>query len=384
MNDLMEHFVADSLSSLTSLLTAFDQPINESQLAEVYRAVHTVKGTAQTFGLRTAAQLASEVEDELSMPAPDARRVAEGIRRLIGALESPASSSAGESAAGTDTLRAPEGRLLASLPASVREKLSSSELEACAKALRQGKNILSAGIAVAPSALASEYEAVRALLSQFGPVIATMPGSGAPPAGRICLEVLFASSDEPAPDLALRERTGLTIETVTAASAVSFKPAEILAPLIDHGRALSKERQKRIVFEDCSDDLEMSALQASTVFYAFLHLIRNAVTHGIAESGTVRLDLRADAEGLSASVSDDGRGIDLAALRERARELGLDTDAGTGLVFEPGLSTAGDVSDASGRGVGLDAVRRLVESAGGTISVSETGRGTKFEFRLPN
>jgi two-component system chemotaxis sensor kinase CheA len=133
-----------------------------------------------------------------------------------------------------------------------------------------------------------------------------------------------------------------------------------------------------------------------------MHVLRNAIDHGV-ESPAARADsgknpvavvtIRARHEGshVVISVSDDGRGLDEDLLRKKAIEKGLiQPDAmltraeAFALIMLPGFSTAAAITDVSGRGVGMDVVRRQIESLRGTIVIhSERGRGTTFELRLP-
>jgi len=132
------------------------------------------------------------------------------------------------------------------------------------------------------------------------------------------------------------------------------------------------------------------------------HMIRNAVDHGLESAeeraragkgptGTVTLRAFQDGTGVVVQVADDGRGIDRARVAERAARLGLVSDPGdvgekeaARLLLEPGFSTADEVTDISGRGVGLDVVRRNVEALRGTVELeTEPGRGTTFTLRLP-
>ncbi|MFP5516206.1 MAG: chemotaxis protein CheA [Alphaproteobacteria bacterium] len=135
-----------------------------------------------------------------------------------------------------------------------------------------------------------------------------------------------------------------------------------------------------------------------------LHLVRNALDHGIEPpdrrmavgkplGGTLRVRAFQDKDGVVVEVSDDGAGIDPAAMRRAAVAKGLlepaaaaalsDIDA-VRLVFAPGFSTAGTVSDLSGRGVGMDAVRAAVERAGGRVEIASTpGIGTRVRLSLP-
>jgi two-component system chemotaxis sensor kinase CheA len=133
-----------------------------------------------------------------------------------------------------------------------------------------------------------------------------------------------------------------------------------------------------------------------------MHLIRNSMDHGVEPrdlrssrgkrpTATIHLSARHSGASVLIGVSDDGRGIDAEAVRRLAIEKGLIaagvslTEAQTfGLIFEPGFSTAKQVTDVSGRGVGMDVVRQRVDSLRGSIEVHSTaGSGTSVTLRLP-
>ena len=131
---------------------------------------------------------------------------------------------------------------------------------------------------------------------------------------------------------------------------------------------------------------------------AFVHLLRNAVDHGIEtaearvaagkpERATLKLLAQSDAELLTLEISDDGRGIDWAKIAEKARERGLPSSSEKDLVdalFCDGLSTADAVTEVSGRGVGMSAVRDAARLLGGVVTVTSTpGSGTTVRFRFP-
>ena len=132
------------------------------------------------------------------------------------------------------------------------------------------------------------------------------------------------------------------------------------------------------------------------------HLVRNAVAHGIETAverqsqgkpaaGRVRMVLSQQGNTLWLQISDDGRGLDYQRIRQRAMALGLltpeistDDAALSDLIFEPGFSTANEITELSGRGIGMDAVRAAVLALGGQLKVSsQSGAGTCFMLSLP-
>jgi len=133
-----------------------------------------------------------------------------------------------------------------------------------------------------------------------------------------------------------------------------------------------------------------------------IHLLRNAVDHGIEPlgerekagkpaSGTIRMDCMQQGNAVVIGIQDDGRGLDLDRILQRAIDNGLatrgrkyETSELIDMLFEPGFSTAETITDISGRGVGLDVVKTEINRLGGTISVSSTdGNGTAVRIQLP-
>lgn len=169
-------------------------------------------------------------------------------------------------------------------------------------------------------------------------------------------------------------------------------------------RDLSRELGKEVHLEIIGGETELDRTVIDQVGDPLMHVIRNAVDHGIespderASQGKARagvLTLRAFQESNSVEivVEDDGRGMNLRALRDRAFENGqisaaqfenITPEEMVDLVFLPGLSTARKVTDISGRGVGMDVVKKVIEGLGGVISVrTQQGQGTSIHIRLP-
>ena len=167
-------------------------------------------------------------------------------------------------------------------------------------------------------------------------------------------------------------------------------------------RDLSKSLNKKInlVIEGEETELDKSVIE--DLLDPIMHSVRNSVDHGI-ESTEVRIAagkpeegmvlLKATNEGnmIVIEISDDGKGIDVESIKAKAVERGIlnpnkvltDVEA-YNLIFEPGFSTAQQITAISGRGVGLDVVRRSIEKLNGSVTVtSEKGKGTKFIIKLP-
>ncbi|WP_409419725.1 chemotaxis protein CheA [Marinomonas sp. RS-M-Aa-14] len=167
-------------------------------------------------------------------------------------------------------------------------------------------------------------------------------------------------------------------------------------------RDLSKELNKQIELITIGGETELDKMVLDKLSDPLIHLIRNSIDHGI-ESSDVRLSEGKPATGsitLTArhadshvviTIQDDGKGLDTKRIHELAIERHLithDAELSTAevhqLIFEPGFSTAKAISDISGRGVGMDVVKRSILELGGTISIhSKEGEGTEFSVRLP-
>ena len=165
---------------------------------------------------------------------------------------------------------------------------------------------------------------------------------------------------------------------------------------------LSGELGKPIEFITSGEDTELDNTMIERLADPLVHLIRNAVDHGLESAdrrvsagkspkGTVRLSAVYSGAEVAISVSDDGTGLDAARIRAKAEENGLIT-AETKLtdqelyqlIFAPGFSTAREVTSLSGRGVGMDVVKRTIDSLRGTIELATVhGQGTTATLRLP-
>jgi chemosensory pili system protein ChpA (sensor histidine kinase/response regulator) len=167
-------------------------------------------------------------------------------------------------------------------------------------------------------------------------------------------------------------------------------------------RQVATETGKRVdvVLDGIGVEVDRNVLERMTA--PLEHVLRNAVVHGIEspddrqaagkpETGTIRISLTRDGQNLRLEVADDGRGLNYAAIREAAVQRGLMnpelqlSDAQVALfILEPGFSTASELTQSAGRGVGMDVVASEVRQLGGSLELdSEAGRGARFIIRLP-
>ncbi|HEY0190317.1 MAG TPA: response regulator [Kofleriaceae bacterium] len=191
-------------------------------------------------------------------------------------------------------------------------------------------------------------------------------------------------------------------EIVSSAWALRLSPVhQTLAELGDHALELARAQGKelKVRIDDGGAMVERHLLDE--VREPLLHLVRNAVDHGIEmaserrgkpEPAEIALSAEGRGDHVVISVADDGRGVDLAAVRQAAIMRGLAEPASIiseetahELLFMHGFSTRRDTTDLSGRGVGLDAVRRRLMAIGGRVTVSsKPGAGTRFAIHIPS
>jgi two-component system, chemotaxis family, sensor kinase CheA len=169
-------------------------------------------------------------------------------------------------------------------------------------------------------------------------------------------------------------------------------------------RDVAKQRNKEIALEIAGQNTDLDKGILDSLAEPLAHLVRNAADHGIETQaeregagkparGTIRLNAYHEGDQVVIEVSDDGHGLDRNKIVRKAIERGIATASEVGrmndaealqLIFAPGLSTADEVTEISGRGVGLDVVKSALESLKGSVELkSEPGRGTTFRLMMP-
>jgi two-component system chemotaxis sensor kinase CheA len=211
------------------------------------------------------------------------------------------------------------------------------------------------------------------------------------------------------PSQALHETVGRLDSLVKGLQQQAMKlrmmPLELIADRFPRAvRDLARRRGKELNFEILGKEIELDRAILEELPDPLLHIFRNSIDHGIeppeervrsgkAPTGTIRLEASKERESVIIRVSDDGRGMDPAHLRQVALERGVisreqhdslsDTEV-LCLITVPGFSTAKEVTDVSGRGVGMDVVRNAVETLRGSLIIeSVLGQGSTFTLKLP-
>jgi two-component system chemotaxis sensor kinase CheA len=180
--------------------------------------------------------------------------------------------------------------------------------------------------------------------------------------------------------------------------------ARVMDNLPRTARQIATRLDKRVEVEIVGAELELDRSILDRLGEPLLHMLRNAVDHGLETAdvrtaagkdpvGRIFIEARRKKDCIVIDVGDDGRGIDLESVRQRAIDAGLlyadladdlPPEEIASFIFKPGLSTKDEVSDVSGRGVGMDAVKATIESLGGTVELrTELGRGTTTTIVVP-
>jgi two-component system, chemotaxis family, sensor kinase CheA len=166
------------------------------------------------------------------------------------------------------------------------------------------------------------------------------------------------------------EEDRIKFRILYAAQSEKIRVQALFQKAVHAGNRVAARLSKEVNFVTAGAEALVDQHAGDVLEDALLHLVRNAIGHGIETQGTVTLSTQLSAGKLHVFVTDDGRGID---------------PVYRAMLFQPGFSTATEVSEFSGRGVGLDAVKTEIEAIDGTINVtSELGQGASFVIKLPN
>ena len=413
--DLLQDFVSESLELLalaeSTVLdkTAFD---NE-QVNTAFRSFHTIKGMAAYLQQPSIQDAAHAIEDRL-LPVRDGAKPADttfvqcvltGVDRIRGLLNAIHAGTETETDASLDAPRI--GDLLAEMG------VPREVIEETARHLKPNERL---GDKLVESGKVSRKVVDQAVQQQnaarsgdgFSRVATSKLEEMVNMVGELLIAQAMVVSD---PELnrfanlsAAVQRQSRILRNLQVLS-LSLRMVPLRATFQKMARAVhdtARKLGKSIDYQTAGEDTEIDRTLAEAMADPLMHMVRNAVDHGIEQgaartaqgktaTGTVKLEAFHAGDNVVIQLTDDGAGMDPQRLRKKAIEKGLVqadrqmTDAECfDLVFLPGFSTAAKVTDVSGRGVGMDVVRRQVRNANGAVHIqSAPGKGSVFTIRLP-
>jgi len=435
MDEIIKDFLIESLENLDRLDREFVEleraPGRQDLLASIFRAIHTVKGTCGFFGFSKLERLTHAGESLLSRLRDGQRTMTpacaeallamvDGVRAMLASVESRGDDGDQEYPALIEVL----GRLTSGEEVSLRGTTPAAPL-----ALVSPPSVAAPPDAPAPTTPSAPAPAPELVLAQ------TARAEEAPAAGaeartqadatvRVDVSVLdhlmvLVGELVLARNQALQATKGgadglenayQRIDHVTASLQEAVMRTRMLPlgnlfnryPRVVRDLAAQCAKQVRLEIAGADTGLDRTLLEA--IKDPLTHIVRNAIDHGFetpaarvaaGKPAEGRLLLRAFHEGgrVTIEIADDGGGIDVVKVRRRAVERGLLTEAAAArlsdrealdIIFMPGFSTADNVTNLSGRGVGMDVVRTNIAALGGTVDLESTrGRGTRLQLRVP-
>jgi two-component system chemotaxis sensor kinase CheA len=333
----------DQLKQITAALDALranhaDGPETRKALDELFRRTHNLKAAARADGLHDVSSAAHELEN------------------VLHALRTGSSSLNNQV---LELLTEKSAAISESLPAEIWNSLKPEERHALSQAAKEGANLFLIQTSFEVADFDQRFQKLKEILSSAGELISITPKAEN---NKINFRIVYAT-----PGTELPELDYVTIRELHCDEPLSF--ATMLQRAIRAGQSAAIALDKTIDFNLRGGDLVLEEPICNTIADPLLHLIRNAVDHGIERTGKITIEAIRSEDLVTIKVTDDGRGIDPKALPE---------------IFRSGFSTASEVSEISGRGVGLDVVKTTIESAGGSVKVnSQLGHGTTFTLTLP-
>jgi chemotaxis protein histidine kinase CheA/CheY-like chemotaxis protein len=371
-------------------------------LKEVARELHTLKGDARVMGFEAVSELAHAAEDRLLGDAAGALPTPAACAQVRAALDLVArvlrDELVGDEA--TQVMAHLQAQLARSSPepavaARVVERPAEAPPSPVQEPSRRPAPSGERWMHVKASRVDELCERVSDFSVDFRTLMFQLEKAGRQGAGPEALRSLMEEAD--------RCRAKLE-DTVASAWSLRMVPVEpALEELVGHARELAQSQGKRVRVTVRSEGAEVERGVLDSLQEPLMHLVRNAVDHGLerpdergAKGEEGLLTLRATPQGpsLVLEVSDDGRGVDVNAVRAAAVTKGLydakaaaalDERSALELLFRHGFSTRSQVSQVSGRGVGLDIVRERLDALGGSAHVTTAlGRGATFKLTVPS
>jgi two-component system chemotaxis sensor kinase CheA len=387
----------DILNSLNNVLVSFEkEPTKQALLHELFRLSHTLKSMAQSMGYKEISKLTHSMESALALLRSKKLKAEKETMDLLFKSLDALSDLVEEVKTGkakkvnVAPLVARYNKITPDIPKGKRhpaeEKIPDSRPDDTDHS---------------PSSLI-ETKTVRVALAQLDSL---MDLTGELTINRIRLAQLAQNTENDALEEALAQMTKLTSQLQDQILLTRLVPLDnLFAPYPRMVRDMAVEQKKEVDFQIEGSHIGLDRSLQDEINEPLLHLLKNAVTHGIEEPaervkmkkprrGKIKLDARRERNFVVIELSDDGRGMDIEAIKKDALNKGILTQ-GELLALTPkeaamlstysGYSRAKKITETAGRGVGLNASKVKVESLAGTLDIdTRLGEGTIFSIKLP-
>ncbi len=420
MDDLLADFLTETHEGLSAvdeaLLRLERAPDDAPTLAEIFRQVHTIKGTCGFLGLSRLEKVGHAAETMLGLYRDGTLAVTpegitliftavDAIRKIVVGLEQNGQEPEGDDAAVIAALdAAARGESLA-VPAAQQPKAeSAAEAPPVAAPIsavqpsRPTESVAEAGPAesvAAQQTIRVSVEVLEDLMTLVSELVLTR---------NQLLQLARASSDSQL-SVPLQRLSHITSELQEGVMKTRMQPiGNAWAKLPRLVRDLANELGKKIELDMRGADTELDRQVLELIKDPLTHMVRNSGDHGLEnpaerraagkpETGRILLNAYHQGGHIIIEIGDDGRGLPVEKIRAKALSQGLATEAELAqmnehdvlrFIFRPGFSTAQQITSVSGRGVGMDVVKTNIERIGGTIELrSKEGRGTTFTIKIP-
>jgi two-component system chemotaxis sensor kinase CheA len=435
--ELISDFIVESREHLVNIeaqvLTLEREPFDSEALNAVFRGFHTIKGLAGFLELWEVQKLAHEVETVLDRARNSEWTInpagidvilesSDYLRRWVVHMEASLHHEASEAPARDEALLAKVTRLssepgavepagLAGLASAVSISEEKGDAKPPVEALPIGamtsekanEPVVTSPAAAAPAAgRRQETMAVKVDTAKLDYLV-DMAGEMVIAESLVRHDQELAALKNPLLHRKIAHLTRITAELQKTAMAMRLVP---IGPLFRRMarlvRDLSRQFGKQVEMETQGDEIELDRTIVEELADPLMHMVRNALDHGIGtpaerqaagKVAAARLLLKANHQAgqVVIEITDDGRGLNRTKIIEKAVQKGLIASADGltdnevyNLIFQPGFSTAAQVTNVSGRGVGMDVVRRHIEKLRGRIEIRSTvGEGATFLLKLP-
>jgi two-component system chemotaxis sensor kinase CheA len=425
MREIINDFLVEAeelVDSLDNNLVELEERPNDLDLLnEIFRAAHTIKGTSGFLGLNKIMSLTHKMEDVLNKLRKEELRVTGDImdivlesvdmlkilledvsqgresdldievvgKKLIAIVEGGSSSDVPAEGAKPPKPKEPPAETVLKDVEPEKARTATAKKEPAQKAVDQTIRV--------------DVNRLDSLMNLMGELVlgrnALMQTSNS-----------FVRKHEELEGIDDLARAGaqinfITTEIQTAVMKMRMLPiGKVFGKFPRMVRDLAREKNKKIDLNIYGEETELDKSVIEEIGDPLVHLIRNSCDHGIGspeervaagkpETGTIRLGAAQEGSSIVVTIEDDGKGMDVEAIKEKAVERGLITkEAAEKLskqevfrfIFRPGFSTAKKITDVSGRGVGMDVVKTNIEKLKGIIDIESTfGVGSSISVKLP-